>query len=451
MRFWPATLLGRTLLVIALLLVLAQAAWFQLIQMQERGSRLAQAADSVASVVALVRASLIEVPTAQRPALIEDIQRREGVRVEHMDPEQWDKELRRQRHFRQRMERDPLLMEQAPHLGDIYRRLRDVLGHEVIFRPAQGQPGGLAVGIAVDDERYWVVVPRSRIERPFPWTWLMWGGLVLALSALGAWLLVSRINRPLRRLSEAARAIGRGEHPPALAEAGPAEIATLNRAFNQMAADIRRLAEDRELLLAGVSHDLRTPLARLRLETEMLPDALARARTGMTEDIEEMDAIIGQFLAYLREWIDEAPQDTEIDRLLAEMQERYRRGGQAFALRPGGVPSLPLRPLAIQRLLGNLLDNAFRHGGGEVEMTTSIEDGQLVVRILDRGPGIPMDQGEGLLRPFTRLDASRGSSGSGLGLAIAERIARLHGGRLYLLPRDGGGLEARLELPLQTA
>jgi two-component system osmolarity sensor histidine kinase EnvZ len=217
-----------------------------------------------------------------------------------------------------------------------------------------------------------------------------------------------------------------------------------------MSADLKRLDADRALLLAGVSHDLRTPLARIRLGLEMLGDKTDPSlMEGMVQDIADIDAVISQFLDFARvggESVNAV--DADIDEIVQGVVERYKRQGLAVSAQCGGLPPMRLKTLAIQRLLTNLVDNALRHGSQEVVIETSLHDKQARLAVLDRGPGIPAADAERMLQPFTRLNTARSTSGSGLGLAIVDRIAKMHGGCVQLLPRAGGGLEARVELPL---
>ncbi len=294
----------------------------------------------------------------------------------------------------------------------------------------------------------------------FPLSWLGWGVAALLLSLLGAWLIVFRITRPLKALQEAAQKVGAGETPPRLDEGGPTELATVAGAFNQMSADLAQIDQDRALILAGVSHDLRTPLTRLRMGIEMSADD--GLREGMTADIEEMDKTIGQFLDFARSEGGEAPQAVDLGALLADVASQYRRRGFAVNM-PGtsAVPSAPtfgaglsVRPQALRRAVSNLIDNALRYAGADspVELDLNVAGGELVIKVSDRGPGIPPQDVERIKRPFARLEAARSNTaGAGLGLAIVERIARSHNGRLELLSRDGGGLIARLVLrPIES-
>jgi len=214
-----------------------------------------------------------------------------------------------------------------------------------------------------------------------------------------------------------------------------------------MSTDLARLDADRTLFLAGVSHDLRTPLSRLRLGLEM-SGADAQLKDGMTADIEEMDRIINRFLDFARTDGGESPQHADLAAIAADVAEHYRRHGRPVATDFEGVPELPLQTMAMRRVVLNLVDNALRYGGKEVGIAVRAEDHAVVLQVTDRGPGIPLSEVERLKRPFTRLEVARSDKGgAGLGLAIVERVVRAHRGRLELLPREGGGLIAQIRLP----
>ena len=172
-------------------------------------------------------------------------------------------------------------------------------------------------------------------------------------------------------------------------------------------------------------------------------------RHGMVQDIEDIDAVINQFLDFARITSEDAAvTEINLNELIHSVVERYHRENKPVTTRLAEVPHLRMKALAVRRLITNLIDNALRHGGGEVEVETAVDSGYVRLSVLDRGPGIPVAESERMLQPFTRLDAARSTSGSGLGLAIVDRIARMHGGRVQLLERAGGGLEARVEFPL---
>jgi two-component system osmolarity sensor histidine kinase EnvZ len=424
------SLFARAFLLIALLLLASAAASFQLYRLHEREPRARELAQQTVSTVNLTRAALVNADPFLRRELLLELNEREGIRIaplaaaEKLEP----------------LPADPLFERVA-------ERVRAALGRGTRFAFARDGVEGFWVSFAIDEDQYWVMLPRERFEPEFGAGWLGWGAALLALALGGAWLIASRIARPLAALARAAARLGRGEAHEPLAETGARELATVAAAFNRMAADLEALERSRAMVLAGISHDLRTPLSRLRLALEMsgAPPAIA---SGMAADIEEMDRVIGQFLDYAR-GEDEPRAEDDLDRVVAEIAAACARRGEPVRFCAGGVPRFAFAPLAVRRAVANLVNNALAHAGTPVEIVTRTQDGSAIIEVLDRGPGIPQAQIERLKRPFTRLDAARGGAGgAGLGLAIAERVARAHGGRLELAPRDGGGLAARLILSL---
>ena len=430
MTLWPRSLLWRTFALLALLVLATTAGWFFIFRAYEVEPRARQLAQNLASVVNLTRAALITAEAAKRRQLLIELSDREGIQVYPAEPGET---------IAPPADRRVLQL--------VGEALRAQLGPQTRLASARdGQPG-LWVSFRIDDDEYWVRVPRERMERRFALRWIGWGSLALALSLLAAYFIVRRLGHRLRALTAAAAEIGKGKRPAPLAETGPAEIATLAHAFNQMSQDLSRLDEDRALVLAGVSHDLRTPLARLRLGIEM-SGGDAQMKEGMTADIEEMDRIVGQFLDFARTDGGESLENINLATVAAEIVERFRKLGHAVEEELQPVPDAPLRPMALRRAITNLLDNALRYGETGVAVRTRMDGAMLVLEVLDRGPGIPAESAERLKQPFVRLDTARsGTGGSGLGLAIADRIARDHGGLLELLPREGGGLAARIALP----
>lgn len=434
MTLWPRSLLWRTFALLAMLVLATTAGWFFIFRAYEVERRARQLAQNLISVVNLTRAALITAQATKRRDLLVELSDREGIQVYPVEAGEVI-----------------LPPPDRPVLRLVSEALRTRLGPQTRLASARdGQPG-LWVSFRIDDDEYWVRVPQERLERRLALRWIGWGSLALTLSLIAAYFIMRSLGRPLRALTAAAAEIGKGKHPAPLAESGPAEVATLAHAFNQMSQDLSRLGEDRALILAGVSHDLRTPLARLRLGIEM-SGGDAQMKDGMTADIEEMDRIIGQFLDFARTDGGESPDTLNLGALAAEIVGHFRKLGHQVEADLQPVPDAPLRPLAMRRAISNLLDNALRYGETGVAVRTCMKDTKIVLEVLDRGPGIPAESAELLKQPFTRLETARsGTGGSGLGLAIAERIARNHGGLLELLPREGGGLKARITIPSSTS
>ena len=436
MTLLPRSLLWRTVLLLALLMVAGHFASMEIFRAAEREPRAVQVAQQITSVVNLTRSALITANPAKRLDLLRDLSQQEGIEVYADAPN------------------EPVeALPERPITRLITLELQRRLGEHTQLLGTRGSLHGVWVNFNIDELEYWVRLPRERIERTEQLRWIGWGVLILLLSVIGAFLIVARINRPLRELTRAAAAIGRGETPPPVVETGPAEVRTLSRAFNEMATDLQRADTDRALLLAGVSHDLRTTLSRIRLGVEMLDDSNdASLREGMVQDVEDIDAVITQFLDFARIAAEQSNlAELDLNELVHAVSERYQRQGKHVIARPGAVPLLKLQALAIQRLLTNLIDNALRHGGDAVEIETASDRAGVRLSVLDRGPGIPAADAERMLQPFTRLNEARSTPGSGLGLAIVDRIAKMHGGSVNLLAREGGGLEARVEFPLKPA
>jgi two-component system osmolarity sensor histidine kinase EnvZ len=335
-----------------------------------------------------------------------------------------------------------------PLLERVAERVREALGPRTRFGTARDGEEGFWVSFFIAGDEYWVMLPRERFAPAFGLKWLGWLALLLTLALVGAWLIATNIAGPLAAMRRAARRLGRGEHHDPLPEVGPREVRTVAAAFNRMASDLESMERERAMVLAGISHDLRTPLSRLRLALEM-SGAESSATEAMITDIVEMDAIIGQFLDFAR-GADEAKVQNDLGAELADLAEHYARVGKPVSYDAHPLPRFRFARLAVRRAVANLVDNALRYASGPVDLEGASREGEAVVEVRDRGPGIPAREVERLKRPFTRLDDSRsGPAGSGLGLAIVERVAHAHGGRLELLPREGGGLVARLVLALR--
>lgn len=273
--------------------------------------------------------------------------------------------------------------------------------------------------------------------------------MVLCLALIGAYFIARQVARPLKEMAQAALQVGRGETPQRLPEEGATEITEVARAFNQMSADLAAHERERAMVLGGISHDLRTPLTRIRLAAEMSGDEALR--DGLNADVEQMDAVIQQFLDFARLDENEAAVSTDIQILVQEVAQRFAAQASSLALDLQPVPMLAARPLLLKRALGNLLDNAVKYGGGEITVQLRQEANAILLSVTDRGTGIPEAQREAVKRPFVRLEAARSdASGSGLGLAIVERAARLHGGEFLLENGKQGGLIAALVLPITS-
>jgi two-component system osmolarity sensor histidine kinase EnvZ len=431
----PRTLLVRTFLLLAILVLLTTTAWLSLFRFIDAEPRARESAQLAASAVNLIRAALFAAAPEKRMALFNDLSTREGIRLL---PAEADDRI------------EP--MPETRYMNLIRQELAIRLGPQTkIAAEVDGIPG-FWVSFRFydqDEDEYWLILPRERAKRSIANQWLIWGMLALVLALVVAWFIATRISRPLKALAQSAATVGRGQMPEPLPETGPEEMQGLASAFNRMAADLQRHERDRSEVLAGISHDLRTPLTRLRLEAE-LSVSDEGARQAVVADIEQMEAIISQFMDYARGDQGEAVVMSDLGALLHTLSERFGYLGHPLQLDISEpLPMLNIRPKALTRALTNLIDNAWKYGGTKVSLKASMQSDFLRIEISDDGPGIPDHEIERLKQPFTRLEHARtNASGTGLGLAIVERVARVHGGRLELLANPGGGLIASLSLPL---
>lgn len=448
MRLIPGSLLWRTLILVVLAMVLSQASAMWLLHEYVTRPRMETAIGQFVLHLKTIHAALQTMEPAQQNHFIARVAEQEGIRIRPVrgqEPMRPAPDLPAMRIFRERLHE---------HFGpgaEVFVRDREGRRPRDADKRAEAEarPRLVWVRLPASEREFWVAIPRTRVERDTSTAFIAWGMAGLAIAILATLLLVWRLNRPLHELARAAAALGRGRVPPPVAETGPTEIRAVARAFNQMKEDLQKSERERATFLAGISHDLRTPLTRMRLDVEMLEDKVDPAvQRGMVSDLNDMNAIIDQFIDFTRTESAEPLSPVNLAEMARSSAERAARSGATVRCELDEVPVLALRPLAMQRLIDNLLGNAARHAGGEITLRTALEAERVVVAVLDRGPGIAPGMVERLKEPFTRLDASRsGSSGAGLGLAIASRIATLHGGTLELLPREGGGLEARASFP----
>ena len=269
----------------------------------------------------------------------------------------------------------------------------------------------------------WVRVPLTEIHQGDFSPLFRYTLAIMLLAIGGAWLFIRIQNRPLVDLEHAALQVGKGIIPPPLREYGASEVRSVTRAFNHMAAGVKQLADDRTLLMAGVSHDLRTPLTRIRLATEMMGEQDGYLAESINKDIEECNAIIEQFIDYLRT-------------------------GQEMPMEMAGEIQVRMHPLSIKRAVANMVVNAARYGNGWIKVSSGTELNRAWFQVEDDGPGIKPEQRKHLFQPFVRGDSARSTSGTGLGLAIVQRIVDNHNGLLEIGTSERGGLSIRAWLPV---
>jgi two-component system osmolarity sensor histidine kinase EnvZ len=427
---WPRTTFGRIALVIAVLLVIAQVAGFVVVRLFFPGPDARQMAVLLDEHISALGTVLDALDAPQREALFA---RASGAGV-RLQGEATAPMGKRPRQF---------------FLRELEDRLQDRLGTEVEMRVQTRGTDMLWVRAPVAGG-FWIGVPLQTLRTRLPPLLLISLLLITLLTIGGAYLLVRQINRPLRALGKAARRLGQGSAGETITPGGPEEIRSLAQAFNQSAQALAQLERDRALLLAGISHDLRTPLARLSVTLEML-EGDEDLKDGGREDIEHMDAIIEQFMVLARPAPTEVSVVGDLNEWIRDAVSASERSGLQVQLALGQLPPISFQPLALRRAMSNLLENARRYGRAPVRVESRVVDGEVLVRVADQGDGVPNGELERLLQPFTRLDKARGSPGTGLGLAIVSRVMNAHGGRVELRNRPEGGFEVSLYLPVDNA
>ncbi|HXY21282.1 MAG TPA: ATP-binding protein [Burkholderiaceae bacterium] len=449
-------LFWRTLLLIVSLAVASLVAWVPTVRVFEREPRAHQIAEQVVSIINATRIALVYSDPERRRDLMADLLENESLRVVPLEPSDRVKPLRDSALLR--------LVEQQ-----VQRRL----GANTRLASEVNGIGGFWVSFSIDEDAYWVYIERDLLRRDIGRSWVAWAALATMFSLLAAIAIARLVNRPLAALSRAAGDLGAGQIPSPLPDKGPIEIRTVNRSFNRMVSDLEKLNRDRAILLAGVSHDLRTPLTRMRLELEMneLPEA---SREAMIGDLEQMDSIVRQFLDYAVPTPQRGAEEVDLSALVREALVRNRLlapagGGTGGTEADASVAQFVQLTADVQpgifvlghrtelaRTLDNLLNNAQRYGrcpDGSLQLQIRLHgDGnEAVLMVADHGPGIAPQEISRLVRPFERGDPSRsGAVGAGLGLAIVERVARLHGARLDFHRNEPTGLRIELRLPART-
>lgn len=435
MNFFPKTLLVRTALYLGVLLAIGQVFWTAaaryLLETQVKPVYGQQIVDMVAMAQALIEgqppdANLASVQTLRLPRLgalkiVPDSQPRPEL-IAH-DPDDVPGDLRE-------------LLQQRFGPSVLCLREKEVEITWLRF-PARGQ-------------YFWLNFLTEPEQSAVAFAEFLLFSLLLALAVGGSYLIVFRIIKKLRYVTDAAKAIGRGEPPGILVTSGPEEIQSLTEGFNQMSRDLIKLEADRRLMLAGISHDLRTPLTRMRIAVELANTNIEPSVTNsMVHDIEDMDAILRQFLDYARDGSEEQPGEHDLNALVEETGQRFAARGHVIETDLGLVPPFAFRRHSIRRALDNLIDNAVRYGKSGVRVETRAGTDGVVVTVSDRGPGIRSGNPADFIKPFAREEVSRSERGAGLGLTIVDRVVRLHGGCVQLENAKGGGLSVTIELPFQ--
>lgn len=442
-------LFARTFFLIVALMLASLVAWAHVFFSIDLEQRAIQASHRISSAVSLAQLSLDFSPPSQHPRLLTEIAEHDAIRLKPWQP-----------------------IDQATPVAptEYWNKVSSLVDAQLnkttpLFWALNGEPG-LWVGLKADQIQYWLALEREHINDTFDTEWVSWVMAAIILSLIGAAIAVSYINRPLNRLARNVQIISRGQTPKPLPEKGVREIRELNHSFNRMAADLQEAEADRNLMLAGISHDLRTPLSRMRLEVEMSPMSQAQ-QNAIDQDLAQVECTLDQLLDYARPASKqpcEAINVTEVVRSAVNTSQPHAHEHQC-TITLGHIvkASALIDPHDLKRCLTNLIENAKRYGhqkkpyhhkeaqltlGAQIEVSVHTKDSRVMIDIHDDGPGIRSQDIARVLRPFSRgVSARTGGGGAGLGLAIVNRLITNAGGTLELLPSPKGGLLARLKLP----
>lgn len=435
------SLFWRTFTLLMLLLIITALAGLQSFRVLSEVPFSKGISQQIVSTVNLTRYALISADTNARPDLLHILAYREGVRIIPKESSDEWKPLQAQ--------------------GDIAELIesqtREVLGEDTILAGSVNGEPGVWVSMNIEGDDYWLLIRQDLLDPPFGTTWVFWAFLTFLVGTMGATVLTQRTVKPLAELSAAAKKLGRGEKPDPLPEnTRTAEIESVNKSFNHMVQELERMEDDRELLLAGVSHDLRTPLTRMRLEIELanLPDD---SRDAMVSDLEQMESIVNQFMAYAHR--NKQPLErVDLGAVAYETLDDMRlRGKDDVRVETSIMGNLFVmaHPTELVRAIQNLIVNADRYGRDketgilDINIQVLRQGEDAVLRICDKGPGVPPEEMARIVRPFERGDTARGGAkGAGLGLAIVVRVVKRSGGRIKLSSNHPHGLIVELVMPL---
>jgi len=430
---WPNSLFSRTaftLIATSLLLVtitIASIAYYVLIPVGK------QAAGDFAALLIFSAQTWVELPPETRPDLEHELLQTHQLKLISTPP------------------LPPLSDPGRPYLAILNQAIERRIGHPVAVGYLPGQESWIWVDIPMAGRLLRFGFSKDRVGARPPVALLTISVAVLILALGTALTLALRMTRPLALLSKATTAIGRGERQLSLPETGPEEVAVLARNFNRMSREVAELLENRTTLLAGISHDLRTPLTRISLALELLPDIQDKELISeLKDDVAEMDRLLRETLLLARGVEKrEEMQELELSRVISEVVSTFRQDAPQIDWEPEIRLRWPIPLQIFKRILNNLLVNAIRYGNGHpVTVRLAEQEAVPVISILDRGPGIPEEMREAVFRPFFRLENSRSieTGGSGLGLAVIRQLCIAQGWDITLLARTGGGTEARLKL-----
>ena len=429
----PQTLLGRTARSLAVSFLLFGIVSVGLLQFAVIKPHAEQSADDLAALLILTAQIWVELPPGTRADYERELLRRHNLRVLRIEAP------------------EPSEPTAFQHISYLEQSLTRQLGKPVSIHGHPDHPGWLWADFPMGGRTMRLGFTQDRLQNRLLLILPFLAALGLFTAFLVSLMLVRRVTRPLAAMAEGAHRIGAGDFSADIPETGPRELAELARKMNEMETRIGQLLENRTTMLAGISHDLRTPLARMRLELEMLETAENREMLdGLRDDIGEMDHLINDTLLLARGLSVSKLELVDIRPLLEQVADGFRKDQCLIEVRGEVDCSQPLNLAALRRVINNLLENAVSYGGSHpIDLLCHHYAEGIEIVVTDRGPGIPKAQREAVLQPFYRLEASRSKAtgGSGLGLAIVNQLCLGNGWQLQLDDAPGGGTRASVRLP----
>jgi two-component system osmolarity sensor histidine kinase EnvZ len=441
-RALPRTLLARNIALLIVLVMLSQACSLVVLLHYVQRPRVERAAAVFATYVSTLDNLLAATPPATRAALTARLDART-----QLPPASAEVPPRSLVHAYRTYQRNVFLDSLRAHLpADMPARWQTEGGQRLWIR--------MHAPADAPHTPYWIALPIPEDAQGNGLEAAIFLSLGLGvLAALAGYAIQLHLNQPLQELTRAARRVSAGETPAPLPTDGPTEIAAVSGAFNQMTHALQEAEATRALMLAGISHDIRTPLTKLRLSMAMaMPHGSDSSFVVAAESyLDQIETILQQFMDYAGSGEREAPQAGDLNALIERLAGDFAGLGHEFELSLAKLPTVAYRPISMMRLLMNLMQNAIVYGGSGLAVRTWTTADTVTVAVGDRGKGLSAEELEQLKAPFQRgRNARAHSGGTGLGLSIVERIARLHGGSLQFHPREGGGLEVWVVLPVAS-
>lgn len=420
------SLFGRLALLVVAVLLISHFAWLVLVRVERSQAQTRYAVEEATFLIDAIRQHIARTPEVPLPSRVRLV----DLTSSDVPPDNADLPAPLHR-----------------FVTDVRERLP--AGSLVRIGPPR-QPPTLWVHEAAD--RYWLVVPMLALHPPRPRDWMfVWFGSIFSVAVMCALFVAWRLQKPLSALAQAVTQFGRGQRVPPLPERGPRELRALTQGFNQMVKEVSRTESDRAVMLAGVAHDLKTPLARLRLRAEMMDEP--KLRDGVVRDVDSLAHIVDQFLVFAHDGVDRSD-PVEVDAQCERIARTYRAvapGAPGVETRLAAGPEFRLPAATLERIVSNLLDNAHAYGAPPVVVATERTPGGYMLSVTDHGRGIAPQDLVNASRPFVRLDPARGGNGhSGLGLAIIERLVRRLGGSCEIGNAAGAGLRVAITFPRGT-